>query len=224
MNFGPSNILLLILSYLLGSVPSSVWIGKIFYNTDVRDHGSGNAGTTNTFRVLGIIPGIIVFVIDVLKGWIAVYLANFDKGITPGSDWYYLFSIILGLVTITGHLFPVFAGFRGGKGVATALGIGFGLHPLPAALVFLFFVLTFLIFRFVSVSSILAGLFYPFLMILVLQVRSLPLIIFSLLIPVIIFVTHTKNIKRLIKGEEPKFYFKRRISKDKPYSGNMENS
>jgi len=215
-----SNILLLVFAYLVGSIPTSVWIGKLFFKTDIRDHGSGNAGTTNTIRVLGVKPGITVFIVDVLKGWFAVYLANFNKEIVPGSDDFYIFSIILGLLSAVGHLFPVFASFRGGKGVATALGVGFGLHPLSAGLILIFFIIVFLISRIVSLSSMLSGLFYPVLLIFIFKISSIPMIIFSLIIPVVLLITHKNNLKRLIRKEEPKFSFTKRIQDNKPDTNN----
>ena len=109
---GIINLLFLLLgAYLLGSIPTAVWVGKFFYNLDVREHGSGNAGTTNTFRILGWKAGIPVFIIDVFKGWIALKLVLFSNYI-PGNISYMNFQMLLGASALTGHIFPVFAGFK----------------------------------------------------------------------------------------------------------------
>ena len=117
--------LAVVLAYLLGSIPSAVWIGKRFHNIDVREHGSGNAGTTNTIRVLGWTTGIPVLLIDIAKGWLAAILPVFFHLAEPGSALLTDLQLMTGIIAIIGHIFPVFAGFRGGKGVATVLRPGF---------------------------------------------------------------------------------------------------
>jgi len=112
-----------VLAYLIGSVPSAVWIGKAFYGIDVREHGSGNAGATNVFRVLGKGPGVVVLLMDIFKGYLALQLAFVSGEYLPSSQQYVNFKLIMGVASLTGHIFPVFAGFRGGKGVAIMLGI-----------------------------------------------------------------------------------------------------
>ena len=121
------KVLYCVAAYLLGSIPSSVWIGKVFFNTDIREHGSGNAGTTNTFRVLGVVPGIFVFAFDLMKGYLAVSLIRFAHDMIPATSGYINFSLLLGGLAVLGHIFPVFANFKGGKGVATLLGIIFAI-------------------------------------------------------------------------------------------------
>lgn len=202
------DVILFAMAYLLGSIPTSVWVGKWFYHIDLREHGSGNAGTTNTIRVLGLKPGLVVFAIDVAKGWLAVSLVHFFNIAATGSNGFYLYSIILGLAAAIGHQFPVLAGFRGGKGVATALGVGIGLHPMSALVTFVFFALCFIIFRIVSLSSMLAGIFYPFVVTFLFHIHSTPMVIFSVFIPVMLVFSHRKNIRRLLNHEEPKFYFR----------------
>src|SRR5436190_3997200 len=118
-----TNVIALVAAYILGSIPSAVWIGKIFYGIDVREYGSGNAGATNTFRVLGKKAGIPVLAIDVLKGFSAVSLAYFQSEWVPATNAFVIFQLTLAVFAVLGHVFPVFAGFRGGKGVATLLGI-----------------------------------------------------------------------------------------------------
>lgn len=130
------NITLLICAYLLGSIPSAVWVGRAFFRIDVREYGSGNAGATNTFRVLGP-AGVPVLIMDIAKGWMAVQLATYFGDYMPSTQQFINFKLVLG-VALLGHIFPVFAGFRGGKGVATLLGILWGINP-PAALICLIY-------------------------------------------------------------------------------------
>lgn len=202
-------ILLLILAYLIGSVPTAVWIGKRFYKIDVREHGSGNAGATNTFRVLGKKAGIPVLLIDILKGFTAVNLIYFQSkyGFTsiheiPLTN----LKLAFGFAAVIGHVFPLFAGFRGGKGIATLLGILLAIHP-PAALCSLLIFLTILITsKYVSLGSLFAGLCFPFLVIFVFHNRVPSLMIFSAVVAILIIITHQKNIERLLKKNENKTY------------------
>src|ERR1700761_351473 len=122
----PYSVTALILAYLCGSIPTAVWIGQAFFNIDVREYGSGNAGATNTFRVLGKKAGIPVMLIDILKGWTATNLA-FMIGVSTTGAYHSVpftnYQLALGIAAVMGHLFPVFAGFRGGKGIATLFGM-----------------------------------------------------------------------------------------------------
>ena len=111
-------LLFTLLSYVLGSMPNAVWIGKVFYNLDVREHGSGNAGATNTFRVLGKKPGVLVLFLDVLKGFTSANLVYFINSVDVGSTQFVNLQLLFGLTAVVGHLFPIFANFKGGKGVA----------------------------------------------------------------------------------------------------------
>ncbi len=153
--------ILIVAAYLLGSIPTSVWIGKIFYGTDVREHGSGNAGATNTFRVLGAKAAVPVLIVDILKGFAAVKLALLSN-INPVSDVWVNFKITLAIAALLGHIFPVFVGFRGGKGVATLLGGVIAIAPLSAAAAVAVFILVLTTTRYVSLSSMLAGVSFPF--------------------------------------------------------------
>src|SRR5688572_2226418 len=152
--------LLLLTAYLLGSIPTSVWIGKAFYNIDVREFGSGNAGATNTFRVLGRRAGIPVLVIDILKGTAAVALA-WASGFSTESEEFVHLQLGLGVAALLGHIFPVFAGFRGGKGVATILGIVICIVPLACAIALVVFLVVLFASRIVTLASITAGLTFP---------------------------------------------------------------
>ncbi|UCG27405.1 MAG: glycerol-3-phosphate 1-O-acyltransferase PlsY [Bacteroidales bacterium] len=201
--------LMLLAAYLLGSVPASVWIGKKFYNIDIREHGSGNPGATNTIRVLGWKAGLPVLLFDILKGWIAVksiILSDFDL---PGSDDYVIFQLMLGAAALIGHIFPVFAGFRGGKGVATLFGIVLAIDPFSTLICISIFIVTLLISRYVSLSSMIAGLSFPFVKIFIIRTDTISLVIFSIAVAGLLLITHQKNIKRLIRGEESKADFLR---------------
>jgi glycerol-3-phosphate acyltransferase PlsY len=205
-------VLEVILGYLIGSVNSAVWIGKMFYGIDIREHGSGNAGATNVIRVLGYKAGIPVLLFDMLKGWFAVYLAVlFHPGLTAVDDIIYL-KIALALAAVFGHVFPVFAGFKGGKGVGTLAGAGIALFPFPFVCVFFIFAITLAVSHYVSLSSLFAGIALPFFVYFLNGHGSghPGLVALSLLIAVFIPFTHRKNIKRLLKGEENKFDFLRK--------------
>ncbi len=189
-------------AYLLGSIPSAVWIGKTLHGIDVREHGSKNAGATNTFRVLGKKAGIIVLVMDVLKGVAAVFLPRF---LSQGNEEQVIqLELLAGVFVFLGHLFPIFAGFRGGKGVATSLGIIIGIHPEAAGLCLLIFLLVFIASHYVSLGAIVASFFFPLIVILVFKEESLYLIIFSIVIGLTVIATHKKNIQRLLHGQENK--------------------
>ena len=197
-------IYFIIISYLLGSFPSAILVGKLFYNIDVREFGSGNAGATNTFRVLGKKAGLPVLFFDVFKGFISVNLIVFLDIIPYSMDGVFELQLTFGIAAVIGHLFPVFTGFRGGKGIATLLGILIAIHPFAAFYSSLVFVIIFFIFKFVSLASILASFSFPILIYLLSDSSSNSLIIFSIFVPILTLITHQKNIERLIRGEESK--------------------
>ncbi len=211
-----SVTILVICAYLLGSIPSAVWIGKRYYGIDIREHGSKNAGTTNTLRVLGKRAAIPVFIIDFLKGFLAVTLSNL-LAYNESLDSNFIINVKIGLIfaAVLGHIFPIFAGFKGGKGVATIAGAVVGIYPPAILLCLIVWFLSLLITHYVSFSSMLAGVMYPiFIMISPQTNHSIPLIIFSLIVAVLLIYTHRKNIKRLMAGEESKIYvFKKRENK-----------
>ena len=213
MNFY-NTVVVFVLAYLLGSIPAAVWIGKSFHNIDVRDHGSGNAGTTNVIRVLGWKTGIPVLLIDVAKGWLASMLPVFFNLADEGSGLITNLQILAGVTAIIGHIFPVFAGFRGGKGVATVFGVLFALQPLlTISCLFVFFIVIMLT-GIVSVSSMSAGVSFPILLLVFFNPTSVIFEIFSVLVAIALIVTHRKNIGRLLRGEEKKLIVFRR--KEKP--------
>ena len=194
-------IVLIFIAYLLGSIPTSVWIGKSFYNIDVREFGSGNAGATNTFRVLGKKAGIPVLIIDILKGTAAVAL-SFMSGYHPETAGFVELQLGLGIAALLGHIFPIFAGFRGGKGVATILGIVICIVPAACSLSLLVFLTVLFSSRIVSLSSMVAGLSFPFFLNIVLGNHNQILTIFSIVVATLLIITHRKNIKRLLKNQE----------------------
>lgn len=189
-------------AYLLGAIPTSIWIGKRFYNLDIREHGSGNAGATNTIRVLGWKPGIPVLLFDIFKGWLAVNLIYLTRFYPPDSAAFVNFQILLGVAATLGHIFPVYAQFRGGKGVSTLVGIVLAIDPLSTAICFAVFVLVLVLTKYVSLGSLIAGITFPILVIVVFKTTTPSLIIFSLAVAILLVFTHRKNIIRLLKGEE----------------------
>jgi len=197
-------VLTLVLAYLLGSVATAVWVGKIFHGIDVREHGSGNAGATNTIRVLGWKTGVPVLLIDILKGWLAAMLPVFFNLGGHGSALLTNLQILAGVSAIFGHIFPVFAGFRGGKGVATITGVLLAIHPLLTLACLGVFMCVFLITGYVSISSMSAGFAFPIFLFIFFDTPSVYFKIFSFVVAVAMVITHRKNISRLLKGEESK--------------------
>jgi len=203
------TIAIIVLAYLIGSFPTAVLVGKLFYHVDIRTKGSGNAGATNTVRVLGWKAGIPVMVFDVLKGWFVLQLPSlFNMGFLNPSQLIY-FQIFLGMAVVVGHILPVFAGFKGGKGVATLLGVGIALFPQASGLAALVFFLVLFLKGYVSVASIIASISFPIIEIFILHHQdTLALMILSIMFGIFIPYIHRKNINRLIKGEETKFLYK----------------
>ena len=195
-------------AYLMGSFSSAVWIGKWFYNTDVREHGSGNAGATNTIRVLGTRAGVIVMAIDIVKAWGAVMLAHLFAIDTWTEAQLVDYKIVVGSLAVLGHVFPVFTGFKGGKGVASLVGVIIALFsPYIFLLVLAWFLTVFILTRYVSLASVTASIFFAVLAIFIFHEQNTYLIILAALIAVFVPLTHHKNIKRLLKGEENKLSF-----------------
>ncbi|HWV73451.1 MAG TPA: glycerol-3-phosphate 1-O-acyltransferase PlsY [Pseudosphingobacterium sp.] len=200
-------IIALLVAYLFGSIPTAVWLGQSFYGVDVREYGSGNAGATNTFRVLGGKAGVAVMIIDILKGWTATNLAYFIGVSVTGPTSSVLFinyQLALGVIAVMGHLFPLFAGFRGGKGVATLFGMVLAVHLQAALLCVGMFISVLMLTRYVSLGSILAGFTFPFSIVFVFHTPYKSLLLYGMCICVLILVTHQKNIERLLKGKESK--------------------
>jgi len=201
-------IAFLLAAYLLGAIPTAVWVGKSFYGIDVRQHGSGNAGATNTFRVLGKKPGAFVMLVDILKGWAATSLAGFLvmlEVISP--EKLILFKIIMGILAVIGHIFPVYVGFKGGKGVATLMGMVLAIQPVAALICLGIFIVVLLISKYVSLGSMLAALAFPLLLLFPRFHPDEPLlIVFGFILSLLVILTHKKNINRLLQGQESKIY------------------
>jgi glycerol-3-phosphate acyltransferase PlsY len=207
------KVLLLIVAYLIGSIPSAVWIGRRFYGVDVREHGSGNAGFSNAVRVLGWRAGLPVFLIDVLKGYIAVSLVRLTQLYIPGTADFVNFQLMLGAATVLGHIFPIYVGFKGGKGVATLLGLLLAIQPEPTLICIGIFGVVFLTTRYVSLSSMIAGISFPILIIFVFQTTISSLVVFSMIVSILLLLTHQKNIERLLNREESRAKILRRRDK-----------
>ena len=200
------TICLFLAAYLLGAVPTAYWVGKFYYGIDIRQHGSGNSGATNTFRVLGKKPGTIVMLIDIFKGWAATSLASLLViwGVIE-PDSLIVYKLIMGMVAVLGHIFPVYLGFKGGKGVATLLGMMLAIQPAVALLCIVVFVIVLLASRYVSLGSMLAALAFPILLLLPRFSPHEPiLVVFGFVLFAVVVLTHRKNINRLIHGEESK--------------------
>jgi acyl phosphate:glycerol-3-phosphate acyltransferase len=196
------HVFALLMAYLIGSIPTAVWIGRFFYGIDVREHGSGNSGATNTFRVIGKRAGVPVLLIDIFKGWAAVNMAYLVSDQNPKSEQFLELQMVLGVVALMGHIFPILAAFRGGKGIATLLGVILALH-LEAALVSLgVFLVVFLASRYVSLGSLAAAVCFPISLIFLFPTGVPSFAVFGIFAAVLVLFTHQKNIERLLKREE----------------------
>lgn len=200
-------ISIIISAYLLGSIPTSVWVGKIFYGIDIREHGSGNAGATNTIRILGWKAGLPVIIVDVLKGFAAVTLIRFVQSPPPGTDQFVNYQLMLGGAAVIGHIFPVFARFRGGKGVATLFGMVLAISPFSTLVCAGVFLLTLFLTKYVSLSSIIAGFTFPIAVIVIFHTSVPSMVVFSIAVSLLLVITHHKNIGRLLRKEESKATF-----------------
>jgi glycerol-3-phosphate acyltransferase PlsY len=198
-------IFLTILGYLIGSIPTAIWFGKRFHGIDIREHGSKNAGATNSFRVLGNKMGWMVLIIDVLKGSLAASLPLFFGSFFEGyKDEQLILQLTTSFAAVLGHVFPIYADFRGGKGVATSLGIVIGINPVAAFICLIIFLAVFVYFRFVSLGAICAALFFPIVSYYLLRYDARIMIIFTIVLSSLVIIAHRKNISRLLRGEENK--------------------
>lgn len=203
INFGIS----ILIAYFLGSISFAVLIGKLFYKTDVREHGSGNAGTTNTMRILGWKPGLAVLFCDALKGYLAIFIGGLIMGEDCAMEYY---KVVLAAVAVLGHIFPIYTKFKGGKGVATMLGVILALYPEALLCSLLIFAVVLLLSKYVSLASITAAILFPIIDIFLFKQEDVYLQAFSVLVAIVIPFLHKKNIKRLLKGEESKFSLKKK--------------
>lgn len=209
------EFILVLLAYLLGSIPTAVWVSKYFFGIDIRDFGSGNAGATNTFRVLGKKAGSFVFAIDMLKGFLAVDLAYFISKYQMDSGALTNFQIVLGIVAVIGHIFPIWANFKGGKGIATLFGMILAIQPLVAVCLVIVFMLMLFTTRYVSLSSIAASIAFPVMIFFVFREPEMMYRFFALACAILVVLTHHKNINRLVNGNESKVpLFKKKIKEE----------
>ena len=198
------NIVLLILGYLLGSIPNGLIVGKLAKGVDIREHGSGNLGATNAIRVLGKKLGLFVFALDVLKGALPILLARDILPVLLPNVTFWEFTIVFGAASIIGHVFPLFANFRGGKAVATSLGVVLALTPIPALLCLVAFFIYLKITGYVSMASTIAALTVLVSTLIMYLDNTLIVITYSIFV-VLILVKHKKNYQRILAGTEHSF-------------------
>lgn len=198
------EVLLILVAYLIGSIPTSVWVSKAFFGIDIREYGSGNAGATNSFRVLGSRWGTFVMLVDMLKGLAAVKLCYLIPFYVDNEMARTGFQIGLGLAAVLGHIFPIWADFRGGKGVATLFGLVLGISPWTAICCVGIFLLVLYLTRFVSLSSIMASLAFPVFILVIFNVDNVAYRVFAVIVALMVVLTHQKNIGRILKGSESK--------------------
>ena len=199
-----NEFLLIILAYLIGSIPTSVWVSKQFFGIDIREYGSGNAGATNTFRVLGSKWGSFVMLVDVIKGVVATSLYLLLPHYLTNELHQTNFMLGLGIASILGHIFPIWANFKGGKGVATLLGMAVAIQPVVAVCCIGVFLIVLFLTRFVSLSSILAGIAFMVFILFVFNEQPTFYRIFAVMVALMVVLTHQKNIGRIINGTESK--------------------
>ena len=202
-------VIIIIISYVVGSLPTSIIVAKSVAGIDIRQHGSGNAGMTNVVRVVGWKPGLIVGAMDIIKGWVATAWFPHLFLINSTEMDISIVQIAAGAAAVLGHTFTIFAGFRGGKGIATLAGMMIALYPLAMVACIFTFGLTLITWGYVSVSSMTASVTLP-LVVIILPLIGFspppqPLILFSIMVPIFVFLTHRDNISRLRQGNEKRF-------------------
>jgi len=199
-----NEFLLIIVAYLIGSIPTSVWVSKHFFGIDIREYGSGNAGATNTFRILGSKWGSFVMLVDVIKGVVATSLYLLLPHYLTNELHQTNFMLGLGLAAVLGHIFPIWANFKGGKGVATLLGMAVAIQPIVAACCIAVFLTVLFLTRFVSLSSVLAGIAFMVFILFVFNEQPTFYRIFAVMVALMVVLTHQKNIGRILNGTESK--------------------
>ena len=202
-------IIIIIISYVVGSIPTSIIVAKSIAGIDIRQHGSGNAGMTNVVRVMGWKPGLIVGAVDIIKGWVATAWFPHLLLINSTEMDISIVQIAAGAAAVLGHTFTIFAGFRGGKGIATLAGMMIALYPIAVAVCIFTFGVTLITCGYVSVSSITASVTLPLVVIMLPLIGfsppPQPLMIFSIMVPIFVFLTHRDNISRMSQGNEKRF-------------------
>lgn len=199
-----NEVLIIVLAYLIGSIPTSVWVSRHFFNIDIREFGSGNAGATNTYRILGPRWGTFVMIFDMLKGIAAVKLVFLLPQYLDNDPAFMNLQIGLGLAAVVGHIFPIWADFRGGKGIATLFGMVLGIQPNVALCCVGVFLLVLFLTRYVSLSSILASIAFPVFILVIFKESEDLYRIFAIAVGLMVILTHLKNIGRILRGNESK--------------------
>lgn len=199
-----NELLIILLAYLIGSIPTSVWVSKYFFQIDIRDYGSGNAGATNTYRILGSKWGTFVMVADMLKAVLAVKLAFLLPESYENELYLVNLQLGLGLAAVIGHIFPIWANFKGGKGVASLFGMVLGIQPNVALCCVGVFILVLYLTRWVSLSSILASIAFPVFILVIFNEPEHLYRVFAIVVALLVLFTHQKNIGRILKGNESK--------------------
>ena len=199
-----NEMMLVVLAYLLGSIPTSIWVSKAVFGIDIRQYGSGNPGATNTFRVLGSKWGTFVMITDISKGVIATSLYILIPFYLQNELARTNFMIVLGMAAVLGHIFPIWADFKGGKGVATILGMALAIQPIVALICIIVFLITLFTTRFVSLSSMLASVVFMVLILFIFNEKETSYRVFAIIVALMVVVTHQKNIGRLLNGKENK--------------------
>ncbi len=208
------ELFLIVCAYLIGSIPTALIISKKFFGIDIRDYGSGNMGATNTFRVLGSRYGVMVMVIDIVKGITAVALFTLLPFYVRNEFERTNFMIGLGLSAVIGHIFPIFANFKGGKGVATLFGMILAMQPIIAISCVGVFIFVLYLTRYVSLSSILGAIMLPISVLWIWNESEVLYRIFALLVAGLVLLTHQKNLSRILRGVESRMpIFKNRDRK-----------
>ena len=197
-----NEISLIVVAYLIGSIPTAVWTSKLFFDVDIRDYGSGNSGATNTYRVLGPKWGTFVMITDMLKALVAVKLAFFLPYEAQTEFYLINMQLGLGLAAVVGHIFPVWAEFRGGKGVASLFGMVLGIQPNVALCCVGVFFLVLYATRWVSLSSILASMAFPIFILFIFNEPETLYLVFAIVVALLVLLTNKKNISRILKGNE----------------------
>jgi glycerol-3-phosphate acyltransferase PlsY len=199
-----NEMMLVLLAYLLGSIPTSIWVSKAVFGIDIRKYGSGNPGATNTFRVLGSKWGAFVMTVDICKGLIATSLYVLMPFYLHNELARTNFMILLGMAAVIGHIFPIWADFKGGKGVATILGMALAIQPIVALICILVFLITLFSTRYVSLSSMMAAVVFMVLILFIFREKETSYRLFAIIVAIMVVATHQRNIGRLLHGKENK--------------------
>ncbi len=199
-----NELVFILVAYLIGSIPTALWVSRTFFNIDIRDYGSGNSGATNTYRVLGAKWGTFVMIVDMIKAIVAVKLVFFLPFAFDHDLYLVNMQLGLGLSAVVGHIFPIWANFRGGKGVASLFGMVLGIQPNVALCCVAIFILVLYITRWVSLSSILASIAFPIFILVIFNEPEHLYRVFAITVAMLVLLTHQKNISRIFKGSEGK--------------------